>query len=92
MILLVAAALSMFLGATTLALSQSPHHKKVSILNPWSMNRSTGWGLICLSLVFCIVGEGFSFALVFWPRLTTGGCCCITIKLAFRPTQLKSLA
>ncbi|MEM8776635.1 MAG: DUF3325 domain-containing protein [Pseudomonadota bacterium] len=84
------AAITALMACAFLALSQPRHWRAITGANhaPKSL-RLAGWGSAALSLVFCILRDGGSFAALLWPLLLASGALTIAMALTYRPAWLK---
>ena len=91
----IAATLSL-VGFAFLALSQDKHWRTVTSAKgsapSKTLVRSSGWTLVFIALVPCIIRDGGAFAALLWPLLLTVCAFSIAMLIAYRPQWLKPIA
>ncbi|MEM9618390.1 MAG: DUF3325 family protein [Pseudomonadota bacterium] len=89
---LVLAVLSAFLGCGCLALSQEKHWRRIisaaqSGAKAKICLKCAGWALVSFSLVFCVLRDGASFAVLLWPMLMAAAGMSAAMALALMPNR-----
>ena len=92
-LLLAVAAICAFIGCACLALSQPRNWRTVMGKGQaHQATRPTGWGLVGLSLIFCVARDGGSFAALLWPLLLAGAAFLVAMVLTYRSRWLKPVS
>ena len=83
------------IGCSLLALSQNRHWRAVVGGKPpaqtASAARGRGWILVFITLLFCVLRDGESFAAVLWPLLLAAAAFLVSMALAYSPGLLKPI-
>lgn len=84
------AALAAFLGFALLAISQKQHRRTIeggkSLAHARTKCLVVGWAMNLMSLSFCIVRDGISFAALLWPLISAAAALLVAAGLACRPS------
>jgi len=95
-ILLLIAAVLTLLACASLALGLPRNWKLVTgepLAEPvQAIVRRTGWAVLFLALLICVVGDGGGFAALIWPLLFALAAFVTAMALSFRPGALLPLA
>ena len=91
--LLLLGMMTALLGGVFLALSQARNWRTVMGAPPVKFTSRAasgiGWVFVLLSLVVCVVRDGWGFAAILWPMLLGSASGIIALILAFRPASLR---